>query len=86
MSVRVKVSYTDEEELQDILRRLEPDVKHCKVAKRQEGTYRNAYIYMQTKRERVCRIQGGREPEKGRQGERYRSQRYYCNVRIVCSV
>lgn len=46
MSVRVKVSYTDEEELQDILRRLEPDVKHCKVAKRQEGTYRNAYIYM----------------------------------------
>ena len=46
MSVRVKVSYTDEEELQDILRRLEPDVKHCKVAKRQEGTYRNAYLYM----------------------------------------
>ena len=46
MSVRVKVSYTDEEELQDILQRLEPDVKHWKVAKRQEGAYRNAYIYM----------------------------------------
>lgn len=33
----------------------------------------------------MCRIQGGREPEKERQSERYRSQRYYCNARIVCS-
>lgn len=48
MSVRIKVSYTDEEELRDILQRLEPDVKHWKVAKRQEGAYRNAYICLRT--------------------------------------
>lgn len=46
MSVRVKVSYTDDYELQDILQRLEPDVKSWKVAKRQEGAFKNAYIVM----------------------------------------
>lgn len=46
MSVKIRVSYTEEEELTGILQRLAPDVKHCKVAKKQEGDYRNAYIYM----------------------------------------
>lgn len=46
MSVRVNVKYSTEEELQDILRRLEPDVKSWKVAKRQEGAFKNAYIVM----------------------------------------
>ena len=46
MSVRINVKYSTEEELQDIIRRLEPDVKSWKVAKRQEGAFKNAYIVM----------------------------------------
>lgn len=40
------MKYSTEEELRDILRRLEPDVKSWKVAKRQEGAFKNAYIVM----------------------------------------
>ena len=46
MSVRIKVSYTDDEELAGVIRLLSPAVKRWKVAKRQEGTYKNAYIYL----------------------------------------
>lgn len=46
MSVKIRVSYTDEEELAGVIRMLFPAVKSWKVAKRQEGAYRNAYIYM----------------------------------------
>lgn len=46
MSVKIRVSYTDDEELAGVIRLLSPVVKSCKVAKRQEGTYRKAYIYM----------------------------------------
>ena len=46
MSVKIRVSYTDDEELARVIRLLSPAVKSCKVAKRQEGAYRNAYIYM----------------------------------------
>lgn len=46
MSIKIRVSYTDEEELAGVIRLLSPMVKSWKVAKRQEGTYRNAYIYM----------------------------------------
>lgn len=69
MSIKIRVSYTDEEELAGVIRLLSPMVKSWKVAKRQEGAHKNAYICLrteQTKRERGCRIQGGREPEKER--------------------
>lgn len=46
MSVKIRVSYTDDEELTGVIRLLSPAVKSWKVAKRQEGAYRNAYIYM----------------------------------------
>lgn len=46
MSVKIRVSYTEDEELQDILQRLSPDVKRCKVAKK--GQYKLAYIAMKT--------------------------------------
>lgn len=46
MSVRIRVSYTEEEELAGVIRLLSPAVKSWKVAKRQEGAYRNAYIYL----------------------------------------
>ncbi len=44
MSVKIKVSYTNEGELAKVIRLLTPEVKSCKVAKRQEGQYRRAYI------------------------------------------
>ncbi len=46
MSVRIRVSYTDEEELAGVIRLLSPAVKSWKVAKRQEGAFKNAYIVM----------------------------------------
>lgn len=46
MSVMIRVSYTDDEELAGVIRLLSPAVKSWKVAKRQEGAYRNAYIVM----------------------------------------
>ena len=46
MSVRIRVSYTDEEELAGVIRLLSPAVKSWKVAKRQKGAYKNAYIVM----------------------------------------
>lgn len=44
MSVRIKVSYECEEELAKVIQLLTPEIKSCKVAKRQEGKYRRAYI------------------------------------------
>lgn len=46
MSVKIRVSYTEDEELTGVIRLLSPAVKSWKVAKRQEGAYRNAYIYL----------------------------------------
>lgn len=46
MSVRIRVSYTEDEELAGVIRLLSHAVRSCKVAKRQEGAYRNAYIYL----------------------------------------
>ena len=44
MSVKIRVSYTDDAELAGVIRLLSPVVKSWKVAKRQEGAYKNAYI------------------------------------------
>lgn len=46
MSVRINVKYTTEEELAGVIRLLSPAVKSWKVAKRQEGAFKNAYIVM----------------------------------------
>jgi len=45
MSVKIRVSYTDDEELAGVIRLLSPVVKSWKVAKKHEGAYRHAYIY-----------------------------------------
>lgn len=44
MSVKIRVSYQRPQELQTVLKLLNPLVKSCKVAKRQDGAYRKAYI------------------------------------------
>lgn len=48
MSVRIKISYTEEEELDKIRQRLSPDVERCRPAKGRKGGHKNAYIYMKS--------------------------------------
>lgn len=47
MSVKIRVSYTDEEELAGVIRLLSPVVKSWKV-KPQKGRYKLAYIDMKS--------------------------------------
>lgn len=51
MSIKIKVSYESPQELQEILKRLEPMLLSYKVSKEQEGRYKRAYIYAQTDKE-----------------------------------
>ncbi len=44
MSVKIKVSYQKEQELQAILQLLRPVIKSYKAADRQQGVYKRAYI------------------------------------------
>lgn len=44
MSVRIKVSYTEEEELDKIRQRLSPGIERCRYPKVQEGKRKRAYI------------------------------------------
>lgn len=56
MSVKIKVSYTDEEELAGVIRLLSPVMKSYKVAKGQQGVYKRAYIEL--------KIELGTKPER----------------------
>lgn len=44
MSVKIKVSYQKEQELQIILQLLRPVIRSYKIADRQQGIYKRAYI------------------------------------------
>lgn len=44
LAVKIKVSYERPEELQRLLNRLRPDVKHWKVSGNVEGRFLKAYI------------------------------------------
>ena len=44
MSVKIKVSYEQPEELQQILDKLGQGVKHVKLSRQQAGQYKKAYI------------------------------------------
>lgn len=46
MSVVIRISYSTEEELNNVLQMLSPKVKKYKKAKKQEGQYKNAYVYL----------------------------------------
>ena len=46
MSVKIKVSYEDPEELQQVLQLLGSGVKFCKTAPNQKGQYKRAYVIM----------------------------------------
>lgn len=44
MSVRIKVSYTDELELAKLQRRLAPGIERCSLPREQKGKHKRAYI------------------------------------------
>lgn len=44
MSVRIKVSYTEELELAKLQRRLAPGIERCRLPKEQKGEHKRAYI------------------------------------------
>ena len=45
MAVRIKISYTNREELEQIRKLLSPILKYCKLAKNKEGQYKKAYMW-----------------------------------------
>ncbi len=57
MSVKIRVSYTDEEELAGVIRLLSPLGKKWKVTKNQKGPYKKAYT-------EECRSSGGNNEDK----------------------
>lgn len=44
MSIKIKVSYNTDEELQKVIRLLGAAVKECKISSNKKGLYRKAYI------------------------------------------
>lgn len=46
MSMRIKISYESPQELQEVLERLGSMVQSYRVPKRQEKTYKRAYIVL----------------------------------------
>nr|DAF78209.1 MAG TPA: Protein of unknown function (DUF3970) [Caudoviricetes sp.] len=46
MSIKIKVSYESPQELQELLKRLEPILLSCRVSKTQNGRYKKAYIIL----------------------------------------
>ena len=43
MSVKIRISFTEDEELAGVIRLLSPALKSHKVSGKKEGKYRNAY-------------------------------------------
>lgn len=43
MSVKIRISYTTEEELAGVLRLLSPVLKDCRVSNNRDGRYKKAY-------------------------------------------
>lgn len=44
IAAKIKVSYTTHEELQEIVKRLQPMLRNVKVSKNNQGKYKKAYI------------------------------------------
>lgn len=47
MSVKIKISYKDDEELAGVIRLLSPILQSWKVSKSQEGRYKKAYAVVE---------------------------------------
>lgn len=49
MSVKIKISYTEERELTGVIRLLSPALKSWKKSKNQEGWYKKAYAEIEVR-------------------------------------
>lgn len=50
MSVKIKLSYNSDEELDSVIKLLSPVMTNYKVSRNQEGRYKKAYIGLDDKR------------------------------------
>ena len=49
MDAKIKLSYTDSEDLHEVIKLLNPLLRNVKVAKNNEGKYKKAYIELSNK-------------------------------------
>jgi hypothetical protein len=49
ITVKIKVSYIDTEDLQEVMKLLQPVLRNAKVAKNEQGKYKKAYIELKDK-------------------------------------
>lgn len=52
MSVKIKISYNTDEELAGVIQLLSPALKTYKIAKKQDGPYKNAYALLRNTKEK----------------------------------
>lgn len=50
MSVKIRISYTEDEELAGVIRLLSPALKSYKVSGKKEGKHRNAYADLHSRK------------------------------------
>lgn len=55
MSLKVRVSYTEPQELKAVIRLLKPIIRSCKVGKGEDGPHKRAYM--------SCDVAKNQEPE-----------------------
>ena len=44
--VKIRISYQDAQELEQVLKILKPQIKSYKVSKQQDGAYKRAYVIL----------------------------------------
>jgi hypothetical protein len=49
LDAKIKVSYTDPEDLHEVVKLLQPVLRNVKVAHNDQGKYKKAYIELRTK-------------------------------------
>lgn len=64
MSVKIKLSYSSDEELDCVIRLLSPVMTDYKVSRNKEGRYKKAYIGLDDKR--LCAVLANKNQGKAR--------------------
>lgn len=59
MSVKIRISYTTEEELAGVLRLLSPVLKDCRISNNRDGRYKKAYAEIRAVNSGKQRRSGG---------------------------
>lgn len=48
--VKIKISYSTDQELQGVVKLLSPALESCKISRNKEGRYKKAYIFLQERK------------------------------------